>query len=383
MTTATEMKFDDLVNMAKVRHEDLNPVDRSSKLGRLRFALANPQEAIEMAKAGNAETFIPQWGLQSPGVAGFPDILELSPHAIRQFCSRSMLDYNQRLLERLPADSVFADMNYLLANDVGDKMSFLRMVHGSEDGSRATARAILGSRFTPLDDLELLSVARDYLQDAVVRFHGFSGMTSHFTASFPSESRSDGVEPGIHIANSEVGVRSVTIQAVLFRKICTNVLPRIDMMGDFGQSKSGNIYVRDGEGDHNMTGARRGTIEGGWRFIHTGSHERLSEFVKNAVEEATSADNPMLEMWDKGLGQRIDDPAKALERIAKLSQLGKDDHAAVVNAHTEEAAVSGLDFANSVTGIANAFTRAANAQEDSEKRYDFQMAGARTFSVFG
>lgn len=380
---ATEMKFNDLVAMAKVRHEDLNPVDRTSKLGSLRFVLANSQEAIETAKAGKADKFVARWGLQSPGVAGFPGILELSPHAIRQFCSRGMLDFNQRLLERLPPQSVFDDMNYLLANDVGDKMSFLRMVHGSEDGSTATARAILGSRFTPLDDLELLTVAGEYLQDAVVRFHGTSGLTSHFTATFPSESRGDGVEPGIHIANSEVGVRSVTIQAVLFRKVCTNVLPRIDMMGDFGQSKSGDIYVRDGEGTHSFTGARKGTVEGGWRFIHTGNHERLSEFVKNAVEEATSADNPMLAMWDKGLGQKVDDPAKALERIAKLSSLGKDDHTAVVNAHTEEAAVSGLDFANSVTGIANAFTRAANKVEDVEKRYDFQMAGARTFSVFG
>ncbi len=380
---ATEMKFDALVQMAKVRHEDLNPVDRSSKLGSLRFVLANSEEAIETAKTGNASKFAPRWGLQSPGVAGFPGILELSTHAIGQFCSRSMLDFNQRLLNRLPPQSVFHDMNYLLANDVGDKMSLLRMVHGSEDNSTAMARAILGSRFTPLDDLELLTVAGEYLQDAVVRFHGTTGLTSHFTATFPSESRGDGVEPGIHIANSEVGVRSVTIQAVLFRKICTNVLPRIDMMGDFGQSKSGNLYLRDGDGAHNLSGARKGTVEGGWRFIHTGNHERLSEFVKNAVEEATSASNPMLEMWDKGLGVKVDDPAKALERIAKLSSLGKDDHAAVVNAHTEEAAVSGLDFANSVTGIANAFTRAANGQTDAEKRYDFQMAGARTFSVFG
>ena len=63
--------------------------------------------------------------------------------------------------------------------------------------------------------------------------------------------------------------------------------------------------------------------------------------------------------------------------------MGRDDHAAVVNAHTEEAAVSGLEFANSVTGIAIAFTRAGNGRTDAEKRYDFQMAGARTFSVFG
>lgn len=374
MTTATNIRFADLVRKVQVRHEDLNPIDRESKLGRFRFILANPDEV-------NNENFNPRWGITSPGVSGFPGVAELSPHAIGQFCSRSMLDYNPRLLGRLRPDYVFEDLNYLLQHDVADKGSFVRMIHPSEDNSTAIARAILGSRFTPLDDLELLTVCDEFLRDGIVRFHGFTGLTSHFTVTFPSEVRPDGIEPGVHIANSECGVRSVTIQSVLFRRVCTNVLPRIDMQGDFGQFRGGNLYIRDGDGDHNITGARRGIVEGGWRFIHVGNHDKLRGFVKQAVEEATDTDNPLLEMWDKGLEQRIDDPIKAIERVARMSRLSKEERDVAATGFAFEAEASGMDFAATVTGVANAFTRAANWQEDIEKRYQFQVAGANAFQI--
>ncbi len=373
-TKSPEMTFDQLLSNAKFRHEDLNPIDRQSKLGNIRLILANPDQVQE-------KDFAPRWGMTSPGIEGFPDVVEFSDHALGQFCSKKMLDFNPSLLNRLRPDYAFRDVNHLLEFDLPEKGSYIRMIHGSADGITATARAILGSRFTPLDDLELLTVCDEFLKDGIVRYHGNTGRTSHFTVTFPSERRADGVEPGIHIANSEVGVRSVTIQSVLFREICNNILPRIDMLGGFGQDRGGDIYIRDSDVAHDLKGARKGIVEGGWRFIHIGNHDKLQTFVKNAVEEATAKENPMLAMWDRGLSQIVDDPAQALRQIAKLSKLPKEDHDTAVNAFALESYESGPDFANTVTGVANAFTRAANGQEEAEKRYHFQVAGANAFRL--
>lgn len=375
----TDTTVDQLLEILKFRQEDMNPLDRQSKFGKVRLILGNPDDTMVDGRVN--EQFAPEWALTSPGVSAFPDVVTLSNHALAQLCSKKNLHYPKELMERLPVPNVFADVNDLLANHMGDKDGYFRMVHS--DGVRAELRAVMGGRFTPLDDLEILEAVADILNDAggVVRYHGISNLSSHFTVTFPDLTRdSDGLEPGIHLGNSETGVRSLTVQSVLFRQICTNVLPRIDMAGDFGRGANGNLYVRDTDDAHDMTGARKGVVESGWRFVHMGDRNKLREFVKNAVEEAVQTDNPMLKAWDEGLSVKIDDPVKAMGRIARLSKLTKDDTTMAQSALLGEAAVSGTDFTNTVTGLANGFTRAGNHDDiTNEKRYQFQIAGANAF----
>lgn len=68
-----------------------------------------------------------------------------------------------------------------------------------------------------------------------------------------------------------------------------------------------------------------------------------------------------------------------IEAVVNANSLSKDDLLAAMAAYGEEKAISGSDFSDSVTGIANAFTRAANLMENNEDRYRMQVAGASTF----
>jgi hypothetical protein len=51
-------------------------------------------------------------------------------------------------------------------------------------------------------------------------------MATHISVPWPADSH-EGRSDGIHIANSEVGVRSVTNQAIVYRPACANILPAL------------------------------------------------------------------------------------------------------------------------------------------------------------
>lgn len=362
-TLIQERPFSVAVDEARHRVEVMNPIDRTSVLERLAFFKADN---------GQAWTLKPVVA-DGKGQMLMPDTINLSDHAVRQLME--MVGYSTKLLETLPKENVFRDVNYLMQTHVKEKTGFIRMVNGNE------ARAILSGRFTPLDDLELLEICADYLQDAVIRYHGVGEMSSHLTVTFPNDVTDDGVEPGIHIANSEVGSRAITIQSVLFRRICTNVLPRIfqgDKDATFGQGKNGNLYERLTDGAHDLTGARSGVVQTGWRFTHRGDANALRAFVADSIADAKNSYDPMLQQWKEGLRKAIENPAKAIEALGKKNKLTKEELLSVLNAHTEEAAVSGTDFSNSLTGVVNGFTRAANGAP-IEQRYKLQVAGASGF----
>lgn len=352
--------FETVVNEVADRVEALNPIDRQSQMQKLAFKRDN-----------DARSWVIEPMQSHEGVQVVPT-MHLSDYALRQFIN--LVGYKTDLLETLPPSFVFNDVNYLMQYAQAEKQAFIRLIHGDH------TRAVLGGRFTPMDDLELLEICGDYLQDATVRFHSIGELTSHITVTFPGETREDGIEPGLHIANSEVGARAITIQAVLFRRICANVLPRVDMGGsDFGIGKGGKLYTRGSGGDSHYGNARSGIVESGWRFIHQGDPNRLRAFVSDAISDVRSSHELMIERWRIGLQTRIDDAAKAIETISKGNGLTQEQMRAVLNAHAEEREVSGGDFANTVTGVVNGFTRAANGQEDAEDRYKLQVAGASGF----
>ncbi len=361
MVTLLEQPFNEMVEQVADRVKETNPIDRQTLMQKLAFKKDKDKGIWILEPLAGHD------GLQLT-----PDI-EMSDHALRQFMG--LVDYKADLLEKLPSEFVFNDVNYLMQYAVPKKSAFIRLIHGNQ------ARAILGGRFTPMDDLELLSICSDFLEGGVVRFHSFGDFSSHITVTFPDETRDDGVEPGLHIANSEVGSRAITIQAVLFRKICANVLPRVDMGGsDFGVGKNGAIYTSGSGGDSHYGNARKGVIESGWRFIHQGDANRLRAFVSDAISDVRNSHEVMIERWRDGLLKRIEDAAKAIETVSKGNKLTQEQMRAVLNAHAEEREVSGGAFANGVTGIVNGFTRAANGQEHAEDRYRLQIAGASGYT---
>jgi len=336
--------FDEVVAEARQRTVELNPVDRWSSLDRFEFLPSEGENRLAYLK--------PLEGT-SPGLPS----LQLSEHALRQLMGR--VDYPVKLLDRLPARLNHLSVNWLLQHYLGEREALIRTVRGD------MARAVLGSRYTPLDDLELLTLAAPYMEGALVRWEAFGELATHISVSWPAEVQ-DGLERGIHIANSEVGVRSVTIQAILYRSACANILPAL------GGGDGEDIYRR--RSPFNRNRAQLGTMAGGWRFIHTGDKDRLTAFVRDAIEDTRRQYDALLARYRAGLEKEID-AIGAIEELSKEGDLTREQMKRTLEAFAQE-------YSPTVTGVANAFTRAARYEEDPEERYYMQSLGAAALHVY-
>jgi len=286
--------------------------------------------------------------------------LELSDFALGQLLQRA--DYPQKLLTKLPAKCVWVDVNILLQN-LGEREALIRTINGN------MARAILGSRYTPLDDADLYAIVAPYAEGAMVRWESIGELSSHISVSWP-DTDEKGLQRGIHIANSEVGLRAVTIQAILYSQHCNNILPALG--GD------DNYYTRknpfsNGKA-HDLKGAQKAEKVTGWRFIHTGDKGRLENFVRDAIEDSKTQYEGLLARYNAGLQKQVDGIA-TIEEFGKKQDLNQAQLRSVLEAYAQ-------DYNPTVTGVANAFTRAAQHQEDSEDRFHMQAVGSEVLRVY-
>jgi|GEM_PF-1391749 len=93
-------------------------------------------------------------------------------------------------------------------------------------------RAVLTERYSPLDNRALLEALRKslplHLQVQWVALDDESFHLRLFDPNLRRDVRSgDPLQAGLHIANSEVGKRSVTVDAVVYREVCSNGLVRL------------------------------------------------------------------------------------------------------------------------------------------------------------
>jgi hypothetical protein len=101
----------------------------------------------------------------------------------------------------------------------------------------STLRGVLSEKYTPLDNGTLFDTLAALLQEQSlasrfqVRWFDLDEEALHLRLVDPSLTRDifadDRLLAGIHIANSEVGKRSVTVDALVFRLVCSNGLIRL------------------------------------------------------------------------------------------------------------------------------------------------------------
>jgi len=94
-----------------------------------------------------------------------------------------------------------------------------------------TLRGVLTERYTRLDHLELFealspALARDYEVDWFALTDESFHLRLHDARLFREALPGDRLMAGVHIANSEVGKRAVTVDALVYRVVCTNGLIR-------------------------------------------------------------------------------------------------------------------------------------------------------------
>lgn len=367
-TQTQDQTVEDVIARLRQQQVELNPVDRYSPLGRFQFLPPQKVESVsedgQTIHTGQAAALAPLVGKDGAGDIGIPR-LQLSDLALQQFCQR--IEYPLGLLKRLPPNLNNLNVNWILQNSGqhDDRTSLLRTVR---DGQ---VRAVLGSRYTPLDDLEVLELCAPFIKDGIVRWEGFGEVSTHLSISWPGTDTETGLERGVHIMNSEVGMRSVTIMAVAYRPACANILPA-SSMGRAGGAGESDVFLR--RNPFNGGKAQKAEQFSGWRFSHTGDRGRLEAFITQAMEDSVGKYEGIVAKYRQGLNEQID----AIQAITDLSGAGGLTQEQLRQALTALAE----EYSPTVTGVANAFTKSAQYQHDPEERALMQSLGATALHVY-
>ena len=151
-----------------------------------------------------------------------------APFAVRraafvQLCERAGApsDY----MRRLPAMLAKACLNHGMATSAEGKSGMIRLARGE-------ARAIVGARYAPLDDAQMIEVVReafvkrDLDKGAIVRAVAVGPKTvlrvTWPTAGGMQVRAGDSIERGIDITNGELGNSSIGVCPMIWRLVCSN-----------------------------------------------------------------------------------------------------------------------------------------------------------------
>jgi len=315
--------FQDVLTRVKTWEDEHKPFDRGFRLPLFQYVI----------NQGEGGALVP---INQEGVSIIPQV-RLMEHAHDQLLER--LEFQKKTFNRLPAKLQILNLNYLIQNFY-DKEVLLRCQDGDQ------VRGLLSADYTPIDNLEFLEMLSPYCQDANIRWDYSDDRVLHVQVTFPRTATEvkvgDIVQTGLHITNSEVGIRSVTIAALVYRLRCSN--------GAIG----------GGEG------------AGFFRFRHTGDPDRLRDHVKNAIESANISTIKLVEEFKASVNKAIDAPATFLENLAKdkANDMTQDQFKAALNAYMAEPDPT-------LFGVTNAITRAAHSNFTGETRYDMERLGAK------
>lgn len=267
----------------------------------------------------------------------FTDPLAFSNWATGQFCTR--LGIPAPYFRKCPPPLQDEQANYWLrhaAHKPGEKW-LLR----AKDNS---LRAVLSERYSPLDNAVLLDELRPLLPDSYrVDWFGLADESLHLRVVDPERYRevlpNDALTVGIHLANSEVGCRSLTVDALVYRLVCTNGLIRL---------VKGKSLMRQ-------------------RHLHV-SEMRFVGVLGEAIENALQESETFLEQLKTATKTPVPDIADVMERIAERWHLSDETQETVKQSLKQELPSQ----QESLYGLVNAYTAAARSLPD-EQRYDLEV----------
>lgn len=209
---------------------------------------------------------------------------------------------------------------------------------------RGTLRAVLSERYSPLDHTELMATLAPLLEDQYrVDWFAWSEESLHLRVIDPARTREvlpdDALSVGIHITNSEVGKRSITVDALVYRLVCSNGLIRL--------VKGKSLLQK--------------------RHIHL-SRPRLRAALEEALHGALATADDFVEQLRRTAQQPLSDVDDVLEVLGERWRLSQNTQEAVkASMRREPAAVQ-----ETLYGLVNGLTRAAQGLPDDD-RYDLEV----------
>jgi len=329
--------FSQVLELVETRSRCSQPEDRYARLNKFAFVATPERNGLVELKQ------------DEHGPSGLRALL--TPHSFSQLAGRvGPTNGTVAYLRHCPPKLRTMNTNWWLQHNAPRDDVLLRTVSGFYNGAglqegTPVVRAILSGRFQPFDDVDLLRAMEDLprIDEAVVRWCDVNDMTTHVRLSWPEDRVAlrvgDEVERGVHISNSEVGARSVRIEPLVYRLVCTN--------GMIAPRKMGGYAIR-----------------------HVGNGDRVRQLVGEAIDDVFGATQELIGKFQQALTEAVDQPVDELTALAKAGSLTEAQFKATLDSYMLEAEPTKY-------GIANSLTLAAQGQDDPVQRTDMEALAGR------
>ena len=296
---------------------------------------------VHEASAGHYDEIIPVQDmrfdhLERMTIAGQP--FEVLPSAQRLLANRLRVPYSY--LARCSQDLQQANLQYWLDQESRRRETFFCRFDGSN------LRAVFTERYKATDHLEVLSQMLEYGFDpgGEVRF-ALDQEAMILQVPDPGRafglSENDRIVPGISIANSEVGVLALSIEAFLLRLVCSNGL------------------------------VEKTEVDARYKHISRKAIEEFPRVLYSVVSQSQSARNRFMVSQQTP----VTDPEASIERFARQFQLTREEAEVVKQAYHQEQGAT-------MFHIINAFTRAGQDPAlSSTDAYRLEKAGGYLLSM--
>ncbi len=280
-----------------------------------------------------------------------PELLTLSPWATAQACQR--LGIPAPYFVRCSAPLQDAQFNHWAWRTGAD-------LDDDTDGRAGTprpwllrcqgegVRAVLSDRYAPLDNADLLGTLVPLLEDRFeVRGLSLTPESLHLRLVDPRLCRevlpNDRLMVGVHVANSEVGRRSVTVDALVWRLVCLNGMVRL---------VRGKSLLRQ-------------------RHI-SWDRPRFAEALRMAVSEAVTAGAGLIDRLQTATREPVPDVEGVVRAIARQAALTRSVQERILQALSATAPPQ----QERVYGLVQALTFTAQSLPPDD-RYDLEVVAGR------
>ncbi len=227
---------------------------------------------------------------------GYDGGLALTPWATSQLCQR--LGLPAAYLKRCPPHLQDANVNHWLRSEATSRHT---QSHPEPDwlirAKGASVRGVLTPSYSRLDNAQLLAALSPVLSGTRygISLVQLTPESFHLRLVDPTLSRDvlpgDRLMVGIHLANSEVGLRAVTVDALVFRLVCTNGLIR--RISGKSLLRQRHLHVSEPRFAQMLEAAVREAA-----VIAAGFLEQVALAVRTPVPDVETAITTLAEQWD-------------------------------------------------------------------------------------
>jgi hypothetical protein len=267
----------------------------------------------------------------------------VAPSAQRLLSNRLRVPYSY--LARCTDDLQAHNLNFWIEQEAQNRDTFFCRFNGD------TLRAVFTDRYQPLDNMEILSQLIEQGFDPCSEVQ-CSFDNNMFLLKIPEYAKAFGVNqgyglldeivPGIAFSNSEVGLLAFSIEAYLYRLVCTNGL-----ISQTATTVSRFKHISN-KGLENFPATLSSVIDGS---------------AKNQIEFKLSSES------------HVDDPISSIEIFSKRFGLSQNESEIVKQSFEQEPG-------NTMFNIINAYTAAAKTEGlTTADVYKFEKAGGQILSL--